>query len=296
MTTPGPGRRTTGWANSAAGRPRNERKLSNSRGTYSPDPAATSVTAASAAVCCTLPVPPPLTNSSRGATARTARTASQRRRASSLRAAACITRTVRENTGFPATSSPTPATCPSYAISPTSRNPGRRTTSRASSAIRPGSRSGERRAPIRTFPPSTWYEVSSSRHTRISSPAPPAGRAASIRSSCAGSSAVTVTAAASLGSAVSSANPARSADGYASRTSGKPERASHSDSSSVKLMIPAKPSRASTRSSRARQRTDLLATRIGLPCERRTRSAALASKARRSTTASGASRWAVARS
>ena len=76
----------------------------------------------------------------------------------------------------------------------------------------------------------------------------------------------------------------------------KPERASHSDSASVKLMIPAKPSRASTRSSSARQRTDLLATRTGFPFARRTRSAALASKARRSTAASGASRCAVARS
>ena len=51
--------------------------------------------------------------------------------------------------------------------------------------------------------------------------------------------------------------------------SSNPERASHSDSASVKDMIPAKPSFARTRSSRCRQRTDLLATRTGLPPARR---------------------------
>ncbi len=78
--------------------------------------------------------------------------------------------------------------------------------------------------------------------------------------------------------------------------SSKPARASQMDSARVKLMTPWKPSVRSTRSSSARQRTDLLATRTGLPFARRTRSAALASKASRSTIASGASRWAVARS
>ena len=78
--------------------------------------------------------------------------------------------------------------------------------------------------------------------------------------------------------------------------SSKPARASQIDSARVKLMIPLKPSSRSTRSSSARQRTDLLATRIGFPAARRTRSAAFASNASRSTIASGASRWAVARS
>src|SRR5689334_13863018 len=60
--------------------------------------------------------------------------------------------------------------------------------------------------------------------------------------------------------------------------------------------MPATPGRASTRRSTARERTDLLATRIGLPAARRSRSAAFASSASRSTTAKGGSRSAVARS
>ena len=169
------------------------------------------MTAASAAVCCTLPVPPPFTNSRSGATARTAPTTAARRSASSRRATACIARTARDRSGRPATASPTPATCPSYAISPTSRKPGRRTTDRASSASCAGVRAGDRRAPIRTRPPSSRSAVSISRQTRTSS-VPPA-RAASISSSWATSSTVTVTAAASFGSRASSAKEARSADG-----------------------------------------------------------------------------------
>src|SRR3954447_21284614 len=60
--------------------------------------------------------------------------------------------------------------------------------------------------------------------------------------------------------------------------------------------MPAKPGRASTRPRTERQRTDLLATRIGVPAARRTRASALASTASRSTTAHGGSRSAVARS
>jgi len=59
-------------------------------------------------------------------------------------------------------------------------------------------------------------------------------------------------------------------------------------------MIPEKPGKASTSRSRARQRTDLLATRMGVPPARRTRSAALSRRAVRSTIAKGACRWAVA--
>ena len=58
----------TGTAKNVAGRAANARYPSKSVGQYSPEPAATSVTASSAAVRSTLPVPPPLTNSS-GATA-----------------------------------------------------------------------------------------------------------------------------------------------------------------------------------------------------------------------------------
>ena len=56
------------------------------------------------------------------------------------------------------------------------------------------------------------------------------------------------------------------------------------------------PAGSRARRSSARQRTDLEATRIGVPPARRTRSAAFASKASRSTTANGAARPAVARS
>src|SRR3954468_15612534 len=51
--------------------------------------------------------------------------------------------------------------------------------------------------------------------------------------------------------------------------------------------MPWKPSRSSTRLSSAGTRTDLEATRIGVPPARRSRSSALASKASRSTTISG---------
>ena len=58
----------------------------------------------------------------------------------------------------------------------------------------------------------------------------------------------------------------------------KPGSASQSASGRVKAITPRKPSMASTRSSRGRDRIDLLATRIGLPAARRTRAAALARK------------------
>ena len=59
-------------------------------------------------------------------------------------------------------------------------------------------------------------------------------------------------------------------------------------------MIPRNPSIASTWLITARHRTDLLATRIGLPAARRVMDAALARIAARSTMAKGGSRCAVA--
>src|SRR5439155_22794477 len=70
----GVGLRTTESAKNAAGWGRQARYPSNSVGPYSPEPAVTSVTAGSAAVPATLPVPPPLTNA-RSACSRTAATA-----------------------------------------------------------------------------------------------------------------------------------------------------------------------------------------------------------------------------
>src|SRR6476661_2890012 len=61
-------------------------------------------------------------------------------------------------------------------------------------------------------------------------------------------------------------------------------------------MTPRNPGVASATPTRCRQRTDLVATRTGLPAARRTRSAAFARKASRSTTANGASSALVARS
>ena len=78
--------------------------------------------------------------------------------------------------------------------------------------------------------------------------------------------------------------------------SSTPWSASHTDSSSEYDITPAKPSRASVRSTMLRTRTDLLATRIGTPPARRTRSSALAQSAGSSTIASGAPRSAVAES
>ncbi len=163
--------------------------MSNSRGRNRPDPAATSVTARSATVDSTLPVPPPFTNS-RSATCRTRRTTSARRCANSARAFDCISRIAADRSGRPGTASPTPATWPSYAISPTTSKPRRAFTVSAKRPNCSGVRNGERRAPTRTRPPSRWSEVSSSRHTRtVADPS----RAASIRSSCATSSTSTVT-------------------------------------------------------------------------------------------------------
>src|SRR5918997_6949236 len=61
-------------------------------------------------------------------------------------------------------------------------------------------------------------------------------------------------------------------------------------------MSPATPSRASARSISARHRTDFVASRTGCPAARASRSSRFASKASRSTTPNGGSRWAVARS
>ena len=72
--------------------------------------------------------------------------------------------------------------------------------------------------------------------------------------------------------------------------------ASHSASATVSASTPEKASSASVRCSSARQRTDLLETRIAVPPARRDRSARLASKASRSTHANGGSSVAQARS
>ena len=73
-----------------------------------------------------------------------------------------------------------------------------------------------------------------------------------------------------------------------------PSPASHSASGRVKARIPRNPVVPRTCSSTARHRTDLLATRIGLPAARRVMPAALARRAARSSTANGGSRPAVA--
>src|SRR6202042_1675728 len=75
-----------------------------------------------------------------------------------------------------------------------------------------------------------------------------------------------------------------------------PCAASHSASGNVNASVPRKPPRASTCCCSARQRTDLLARRIGLPAARCSRVSAFASIASRSTSANGACRAAVARS
>ena len=86
--------------------------MSNSVGPYRPEPAATSVTAGSAAVRSIEPVPPPLTNRS-GAIERTASTISARRRASSRADSACTIGSASRISGLPGGLSPTPAIWPS---------------------------------------------------------------------------------------------------------------------------------------------------------------------------------------
>src|SRR3954452_22078756 len=81
----------------------------------------------------------------------------------------------------------------------------------------------------------------------------------------------------------------RSAGGYASSMSAKPRSPSQRLSGSVNVISPRNPSRARMRSSSGRQRTDLLATRIGLPAARRTMSSAVAHIASRSMNANGGS-------
>ena len=115
-------------------------------GAKRPEPAATSVTAASAAVPSTEPVPPPLTKRSGGSAATTA----ARRVASSRADARCMARSATPRSGF-AGRSPTPAICASYIISPSSSSP-RAVISRASAAACSGVRSGERLAPIADAP------------------------------------------------------------------------------------------------------------------------------------------------
>jgi hypothetical protein len=108
----GAGRRTTESAKNAAGTGCQLRYPSNSVGPYSPEPAVTSVIAGSAPVAATLPVPPPFTNS-RSACCRTAATASARRRISSGRLRACMSRMARPRSAWCGGASPTPAICAS---------------------------------------------------------------------------------------------------------------------------------------------------------------------------------------
>ena len=105
-------------------RPRLERRVVVEQPRHhSPEPAAISVTAGSAAVDCTLPVPPALKNS------RSATVGPQR--VGDLRAAHLQLGHGRDLSAYddraaaPRTASPTPATWPSYAITPTSRKPRR---------------------------------------------------------------------------------------------------------------------------------------------------------------------------
>ncbi len=175
--------------------------------------------------------------------------------------------------------SPTPAICASYIISPSSRSP-RPTISRASAAAACGVCSGERRAPMRTRPPSGRQLASTSIHTR-SGP--------SSRSRCSRQSTIT---AAFSGAAASARRAARSVVGYATTTS---SASSHSASRSVNASVPRRPAACALAAS-ARQRTDFDASRTGLPRARRSRSAALASNASRSTAAKGGSRCSVAAS
>jgi hypothetical protein len=134
-----------------------------------------------------------------------------------------------------------------------------------------------------------------SMHTRTGCDPAVASAAFSIMSRCSGQSTITVTALASAGAAASSASACRSAVGYATRMSSlTPHPASHSASGRVNAMTPENPSIRSACVSSARQRSDLLATRIGLPAARRARAAAFSRNAVRSTTANGGSRPAVA--
>src|SRR5437588_7678476 len=180
---------------------------------------------------------------------------------------------------------------------PTRSRRSRARIARASSPAWAGVRTGERLTPTYARPPSTRQLASTSMHTRTRPSAP----ARSIISRCSTQSTITATrgspspvptapARASAPSALSSAV------GYATTMSSKPFSASHSASGRVNASVPRKPSRASTRSCNARQRSDLLARRIGLPPARATRSFALSRNASRSTIANGASSSAVARS
>jgi hypothetical protein len=108
----GPGRRTTGSANSSAGSGVNLVYASNSVGPTRPEPAVSSVTEVSAAVASRLPVPPPFTNS-RLVMASIRRIASARRALSSGTERAWMNLISRARTGCPGGASPRPAICPS---------------------------------------------------------------------------------------------------------------------------------------------------------------------------------------
>jgi hypothetical protein len=95
-------------------------------------------------------------------------------------------------------------------------------------------------------------------------------------------------------SAASCFSAVRSAVGYPMTTSAW-SSASHRASGSVKARMPWYPCRCAARRIKSRLRTDLLATRmVACPPVLRASSAALASKASRSTTANGGSRCSVA--
>jgi hypothetical protein len=87
---------------------------------------------------------------------------------------------------------------------------------------------------------------------------------------------MSVTRRASISSPARRRRDVRSAVGYATTTSPL-SSASHSASARVKARMPRKPGRSSARRSMARQRSDLLATRTGLPCALWANAVALAS-------------------
>ena len=196
VAMPGAGRRTAGDAHSAA-RLRPERAVAvEQRRRNGPDPAVTSVTTPSATVRSTLPVPPPLTNA-RSAKRRMASTVSARRAVSSRIDRAWIARTTGPYSGRPDGASPTPATCASYAISPTSSKPGRSAMCCARRTTSAGPCNGDRRTPTCSRPFSRRHDASRSMHTR-GFRRWAGGDWASMRSGCATSSIISVTAAGHL--------------------------------------------------------------------------------------------------
>ena len=129
-----------------------------------PEPAATSVTAGSAAVRSIEPVPPPLTNRS-GATERTASTISARRRASSRADSACSTGSASRISGLPGRPVADAGDLALVGHQPVEHDVlAREPISRAKTATCTGSCSGERFGP-RVIRPPTRQPASTSMQT-----------------------------------------------------------------------------------------------------------------------------------